>query len=111
MFRANESHADKARIVVNGVANEGTHIVEKGVRNASLSQERFWNIASRTIDRINANSRWSIMLYRLKVLHHTEIDISKTRPSHKGITEVGIAEVGIAEVGIAEAGITLQLHL
>ena len=55
MFRANESHANEAGVVVNGFANQGMHVVEKGVRNASSAQKDFWNLALRTIDRINAN--------------------------------------------------------
>ena len=71
------------------------------------------------------------MPYRLKVLHHTQINISKARRSHNSLGEVGIGEVGRAEVGASEAstveveiaevrsaevgtaevGIALQLHL
>jgi hypothetical protein len=44
------------------------------------------------------------MLYCLKVLYHTQINISKACKSHSGPIEVGIAEVGIAEVGTNEVG-------
>src|SRR5260221_214075 len=45
------------------------------------------------------------MPYRLKVLHHTQINTSKARIYHNGPVEVGTVEVSMEEVGTVEVGI------
>src|SRR5258708_6236647 len=45
------------------------------------------------------------MPYRLKVLHHTQINPSKARIYHNGPVEVGTVEVSMEEVGTVEVGI------
>ena len=47
---------DEAGEVLDGLPNERVQIVEKGVRDACISQEALWYLAMRAIDGINANS-------------------------------------------------------
>ena len=126
--------ADKAAIVLNGLAGNIFHVDEKGVRYAGATYKRFGDVTLRQIDGVDAQWRRASMFNgfqpfdKAKVLvskgcysydclskvgifqfgkaevSTSEISTSEVSTSEVSTSEVGIAEVGIAEVGIAEVG-------
>src|SRR5260221_366184 len=96
--------ANKAGVILNGMGNQGAHIGEEVLLHNGVTQKCFGNVSPGEVDRINTDTRWAFMLYRLKSSHGAQIDTSELCPPDSSIAEVGVAEVGTAKIGTAEVG-------
>ena len=96
--------ADKARVVFNGVLNQGTDIGNEGIGQACTTQECLRDVSFRSQEGICPDGRGAIMDDGFQSLHRSQINISKDCPSYSGSAEGGSVEKGSAKVGSAEKG-------
>src|SRR6266702_3425348 len=96
--------ANKARVVLDGVVNQGAGIGNEGIGEAGLAQEGLGDVSFRPQERICPNGRRAMMVYCFQSFHGSQVNISKDCPSYIGAAEIDPAEVGTAEVGSFETG-------
>src|SRR5713101_4065678 len=90
MFRANESHANKAGVVLDRMGHQRTHVDDEVLWNTSSAQKDLRNMACRAVDGINANRRWIAMLHCLKPFHSTQINVIELCPSYFRAADLSI---------------------
>ncbi len=86
--------ANKARVVLDGVVNQGAGIGNEGIGEAGLAQEGLGDVSFRPQERICPNGRRAMMVYCFQSFHGSQVNISNV--------EVGFNEVGFNEVGFSE---------
>jgi hypothetical protein len=98
--------ADEAGVVLDSAINQERKISQEVLRYTCFAQKILWNPAFRTIERIDAEARRTLVLNGFQSFGRPQINISKLCPFHDGSAEVCLVEVSLVEVSLIKISCT-----